>query len=85
MISQDDIDAMAEPQNRDFYMTDPVCKRLQWEVRSAFERGYRAAGMSNGQSAINPNKGKWFDHWMNSKSRAFLVANGLMTGDEGYK
>jgi len=70
---------------RDDYENDPVFKRLQWEVRQAFENGYRAAKQDRGQSKMNPEKGEWFDHWIISKSRAFLLANGLITGDEGYK
>ena len=84
MITQDDIEAM-KPQSRGFYAADPVFQRLQWEVRAAFEDGYTAAGGERGQSSINPQKGKWFDHWFTSRSREFLMANGLMTGEEGYK
>lgn len=67
------------------YMGDEVFQRMQWEIRAAYEAGYTAAGVVRGESQINATKGKWFDHWINSKSRAFLVANGLMTGDEVYK
>lgn len=67
------------------YAADPVFQRLQWEVRAAYEDGYTAAGVGQGQSVVNPMKGKWFDHWVNSKSRAFLIENNLMTGDENYK
>lgn len=88
MISGDDIEAMREdpqPLGKDFYMRDPVFQRLQWEVRAAFEAGYTAAGVGRGVSNMNPQNGKWFDHWLVSKSRAFLVNNGLMTGSEGFK
>jgi hypothetical protein len=88
LITQDDIDAMCDdtqPATRDAYLRDPIFQRMQWEVRAAFEAGYTAAGVDRGQSLANPSKGKWFDHWIVSKSRAFLVTNGLMTGDEGFK
>lgn len=77
MITQDDIDAMADdqPKSRDYYLHDPIFQRMQWEVRRAYESGYRAAGGGK----------EWRDHWMQSDSRKFLVANGLMTGNEGYK
>jgi hypothetical protein len=84
LISQDDIDAFTEEPKQQ-YLNDPVFQRLQWEVHAAFEAGYTAAGGDRGQSVNRPEKGKWFDHWITSKSRAFLVANGLMTGDEPYK
>lgn len=67
------------------YLNDPVFQLMQWEIRAAFEAGYMACNHERGKSTINHSKGKWFDHWINSKSRAFLVANNLMTGDEGYK
>jgi len=70
---------------KDDYAADPVFRRLQWEVRAAYEAGYTAAGAIRGVSNANPKKGKWFDHWINSKSRAFLIANNLMTGEETYK
>lgn len=56
----------------------------QYLMRQAFEEGYRAAGGS-GVSSANPDKGKWFDHWLTSKTRAMLVANGIIDGTEGYK
>lgn len=67
------------------YENDPIFQRLQWEVRAAYEAGYIASGADRGQSQTNCAEGKWFDHWINSRSRAFLVVNGLMTGNEGYK
>ena len=87
MISGEDIEAMQpqKPMPKEFYANDPIYQRLQWEIRAAYEAGYTASGVDRGQSAINPQKGKWFDHWLMSKSRAFLVSNGLMTGEEGYK
>lgn len=92
MISGDDIEAFGywdamdgKPAPRHVYESDPVFQRLQWEVRAAFEAGYTAAGVDRGQSSMNPQKGKWFDHWIASKSRAFLVANGLMTGEDTYR
>jgi len=84
LISQDDIDAFTDDPKQQ-YMNDPVFQRLQWEVRAAFEAGYTAAGGDRRQSVNRPEKGKWFDEWLVSKSRAFLVANGLMAGDEGWK
>lgn len=70
---------------KDDYLNDQVFQRMQWEVRAAFEAGYTAANIGRGKSAINPTKGAWFDHWINSKSREFLIANNLMTGEETYK
>jgi len=78
-------DAFTNAFTKKDYAADPVFQRLQWEVRAAYEAGYTASGVSRGQSIINPTKGAWFDHWINSKSRAFLIANNLMTGEETYK
>lgn len=57
----------------------------QYLMRQAFEEGFRAAGGSRGVSNINPDKGAWFDKWITSKTRAMLVANGVISGQEGYK
>ena len=67
------------------YAADLVFQRLQWEVRAAYEAGYTAANSDRGQSTINPKKGKWFDHWLNSKPRAFLIANNIITGEDDYR
>lgn len=88
MITQDDIDAMRDDEGRlpkDAYLKDPVFNHMQWVVRSAFEQGYISAGTGRGRSEIDPSKGKWFDHWINSEARRFLVNNGLISGSEGWK
>lgn len=51
----------------------------QYFMRQAFEEGFRAA--YHGRVS----KEAWFPHWLNSQTRATLVANGLITGQEGYK
>ena len=56
----------------------------QYYIRQAFNEGYNAAH-PRGQSSIDPKKGKWFDHWLQSQTRRVLVENGLITGLEGYK
>ena len=93
MITQDDIDAMANDTQgevkpkampREFYLSDPIYNRMQWEIRRAFELGFSANG-PRGQSIVDPKKGAWFDAWLMSPSRQFLIANNMMTGDEGYK
>lgn len=70
---------------KDDYAADTVFQLLQLEVRAAFEAGYTAASSDRGQSVINPKKGKWFDYWINSKPRAFLIANGIITGEDDYR
>lgn len=57
----------------------------QYYMRQAFEEGFRAAGGNRGQSVISPERGKWFDSWVVSKTRATLVSNGAIDGTEGYK
>ena len=83
MINQDDIDDM-----RPDYLNDPVFQRLQWEVRSAFEQGFRAGAKSYGGKVPNALFGgepAWRPYWLESRARAFLLANGLIAGDEGFK
>ena len=79
MISGDDIEAMAPPKIRKV-----SADIAQYYIRQAYNEGYNAAN-PRGQSSIYPNKGKWFDHWMQSQTRKVLVHNGLITGNEGYK
>ena len=79
MISGDDIEAMAPPKIRKV-----SADITQYYIRQAYNEGYNAAN-PRGQSSIDPKKGKWFDHWMVSRTRQTLVENGLITGREGYK
>jgi hypothetical protein len=60
------------------YATDPVFQQFQYYVRLAFEEGYRAG-------KPDTIRNEWRDNWQPSKCRAFLVENGLITGNEGYK
>lgn len=50
-------------------------KFLQWQARNSFEEAYRMAGGGD----------EWRDAWLQSKGRARLIANGVITGQEGYK
>ena len=59
--------------------------RLQWEIRNAFELGYRAAKPDRGVSKMNPDKGEWFDHWVISKPRATLVNMGVISGQDTFR
>lgn len=58
---------------------------VQWLIRSAYEEGYNAASNERGVSDINPQKGKWFDTWVNSTSRKMLIANGVISGEDDYR
>ena len=60
------------------YATDPVFQQFQFYMRLAFEEGYRAGDPDTVRN-------EWRHHWKQSQGRAFLVDNGLITGDEGYK
>ena len=82
MITQDDIDAMASPPVR---MTKVNVQVMQWAVRNAYEEGYRAAGGDRGASDMNPEKGKWFDLWVNSRARKLLIQNGIISGMEDFR
>ena len=57
----------------------------QFFMRQAFEEGFRAAGGLRGISRTNPNKGRWFDSWMKSKTRSMLVENGVISGDDAWR
>jgi len=60
------------------YLNDPVFNAMQWWVRASFEEGYRSANQ-----LAKPKE--WLSGWMTSRARKFLIDNGLMTGNEGYK
>jgi hypothetical protein len=60
------------------YATDPIFQQVQYYVRLAFEEGYRAAKPATV-------KNEWKPDWFNSTGRNFLLDNGLITGNEGYK
>jgi hypothetical protein len=81
LISGDDIEAM-KPDN--LKIRKVSADVAQYYIRQAFNEGYNAAN-GRGQSQIDPKKGKWFDHWMTSRTRQTLIENGLITGLEGYK
>lgn len=74
-----------QSQTKEFYANDPIFQRLQWEIRRAFEEGWRAAGGDPVRSThIEEPKG-WRLAWMNSSAREFLVANGINTGRVDWK
>lgn len=74
-----------QSKTREEYEADPIFQRLQWEVRRAFEEGWRAAGGNPEQSPHYEQPRGWRLAWLNSKSRAFLVVNNLISGQDGYK
>lgn len=57
----------------------------QFLMRQAFEEGYKAAGGLPGRSVANSEKGKWFDFWIVSKTRAILVSNGVISGKDTWR
>ncbi len=70
---------------RQDYERDPVFQRLQFEIRAAYEEGWRAAGGDPVRSPSAQEPVGWRLAWMNSKARAFLVANGINTGKVHWK
>lgn len=62
------------------YETDPVFQRLQYEIRAAYEEGWRNAGGDQIRSPFGQEPVGWRAAWLKSKARAFLVANGINTG-----
>ena len=76
---------MNEPLQKIDYENDPVFHRLQYEIRSAFEEGWRAAGGNPIRSPSEKSPVGWRLAWIGSKARAFLVANGIITGKVTWK
>lgn len=60
-------------------------EHAQYFMRQSYEEGFRAAGGSSERSEMNPRKGKWFDFWLNSKTRKTLVDNGIISGEETWR
>lgn len=73
------------PMARIDYEQDPVFQRLQWEIRNAFEEGWRAAGGDPVRSPHDQASRGWRLAWMNSRARKFLVANGITTNKVTWK
>lgn len=57
----------------------------QYYIRQGFEEGFLAASGNRGQSKVTPEKGTWFDHWLLSRTRAMLVANGVISGKDKWR
>jgi len=76
---------MTTPQPREFYQNDPVFNRLQYEIRAAYEEGWRDAGGDPVRSTYEDDPVGWRAAWMKSKAREFLVANGINTGRMKWK
>ena len=74
-----------EPKSKDFYENDPIFQRLQYEIRAAFEEGWRAAGGDPIRSPAEQEPVGWRLAWINSAARRFLVANGVNTGRVKWK
>ena len=76
---------MNEPRPKIDYLRDPNFKRLQFEIRNAFELGWRAAGGDETRSPPSEPSQGWRDAWLKSSSRAFLVSVGVITGEDGWR
>ena len=74
-----------KPLRRIDYENDPIFQRIQWEIRRAFEEGWRAAGGDPVRSPAEQEPKGWRLAWMSSKAREFLVANGINTGRVNFK
>lgn len=76
---------MGQLQDREFYARDPIFNRIQWEMRSAYEEAWRAAGGLEDASPHDQEPVGWRLAWMNSKARSFLVTNGMISGQDMWK
>jgi hypothetical protein len=64
--------------NKEFYENDPNWKLIQYNVRLAFELGYRAA-------KPDCNSNEWRDSWKKSEPRKWLVDTGIISGHDKYR
>jgi len=62
------------------YLSDPIFQRLQYEIRAAYEEGWRDGGGDPLRSSYDREPVGWRAKWLTSQARAFLVANGIQTG-----
>ena len=67
------------------YEQDPIFQLLQFEIRAAYEEGWRDGGGDPIRSPADEFPKGWRAAWMVSKARAFLVANGINTGKVTWK
>lgn len=74
-----------ESRTRAFYESDPVFVRLQYEIRAAYEEGWRDGGGDPISSPHEKSACGWRASWLKSKARRFLVANGINTGKVEWK
>lgn len=73
------------PLRRIDYENDPIFQRLQFEVRRAFEEGWRAAGGDPVRSPSFDQPVGWRMAWIGSSARKFLIENGIITGKVTWK
>lgn len=76
---------LGETQSREFYEADPIFNRMQWEMRSCYEESWRQAGGDPVDSHHTEAPVGWRLSWLNSKARAFLVTNGLISGKDAWR
>ena len=74
-----------EAKDKEFYAKDPIFQRIQWELRRAYEEGWRDAGGDPERSPHDKPAVGWRKSWLTSASREFLVANGLISGEETWR
>ena len=77
--------AEPKPERRIDYARDPVFQRLQYEIRRAYEEGWRDGGGNPLSSPHNQEPVGCRLAWLNSHARKFLVANGINTGKVNWK
>lgn len=58
---------------------------MQHKLRAAFEEGWRAAGGDPVQSPWNQEPRGWRAAWIKSETRQWLVAAGILSGEETWR
>lgn len=76
---------LGKPQSREFYEADPVFQRIQWEMRACWEESWRQSGGDPVDSYHTEEPVGWRLAWLSSKARAFLVTNGLISGQDAWR
>jgi len=76
---------MSNDQPKIDYDDDPVFLAMQYKFRQAFEEGWRMAGGDPLRSPWNKEPVGWRKAWIESQSRAWLVENQIISGDDLWR
>lgn len=89
-MTEDDVkrivgDMMLKQRHADTGELDRLKHLVQWAVRDAFNEAWIEAGGDPVESHHSKPPVGWRAAWMKSRSRAVLVRQGLLSGEDTYK